>query len=149
MLEKNYHECLDPVRRSDNSYQDCGDFAFRRDCRRCHWNQRTKRWRRRRCSRREQSQQTRELLDQRHSNSALSFVRKIGAKLAMGKHMGEWGTQNVSSMSHQDWAQWRHLILKLRWIGLEDEARRLQSAVSTMHVKAEVARSDIARTRAH
>jgi len=76
-------------------------------------------------------------------------VRKIGAKLAMGKHMGEWGKQSVSSMSHQGWAQWRHLILKLRWIGLEDEARRLQSAVSTMHVKAEVARSDIARTRAH
>jgi hypothetical protein len=52
-------------------------------------------------------------------------------------------------MSHKDWAQWRHLILKLRWIGLEGEARRLQMAVSAMHVKAEVARSDIARTRAH
>jgi hypothetical protein len=79
----------------------------------------------------------------------LSFVQKIGAKLAMRKHMGEWGMQSVSSMSHKDWAQWRHLILKLRWIGLEGEARGLQMAVSAMHVNAEVARSDIARTRAH
>jgi hypothetical protein len=79
----------------------------------------------------------------------LSFVEKIGAKLAMGKHMGEWGKLSVSGMSHKDWAQWRHLILKLRWIGLEGEARRLQMAVSAMHVKAEVARSDIARTHAH
>jgi hypothetical protein len=63
--------------------------------------------------------------------------------------MGKWGKQGVSGMSHRDWVQWRHLILKLRWIGLEDEARRLQSAVGTMHVKAEVARSDMARTRAH
>ena len=29
----------------------------------------------------------------------------------------------------QDWAR---LILKLRWIGLEDEAKRLESAVSTL-----------------
>ena len=62
--------------------------------------------------------------------------------------MEEWGKESVSTMSHRDWVQWRHLIIKLRWIGLEDEARRLQSAVSTMHVKAEMARSDIARTRA-
>lgn len=54
--------------------------------------------------------------------------------------MGQWERQGVSTMSHQDWAQWRHLVLKLRWIGLEHEARRLQSAVSAMHLKAEVAR---------
>lgn len=29
----------------------------------------------------------------------------------------------------QDWSR---LILKLRWIGLEDEAKRLESAVSTL-----------------
>jgi len=63
--------------------------------------------------------------------------------------MEGWDKESVSSMSHQDWAQWRHLIIKLRWIGLEDEARRLQSAVSAMHVKAEVARGDIPRTRTH
>jgi hypothetical protein len=39
-----------------------------------------------------------------------------------------------------DLAQWRHLVLKLRWIGLEHEARRLQSIVGSMHLKAELAR---------
>ena len=68
--------------------------------------------------------------------------------------MGQRRKQGVSSMRHQDWAQWRHLVLKLRWIGLEDEARRLQSAVSTMHLKAEVARQTeplirVARESAH
>jgi hypothetical protein len=29
----------------------------------------------------------------------------------------------------QDWSR---LILKLRWIGMEDEAKRLESAVSTL-----------------
>ena len=39
-----------------------------------------------------------------------------------------------------DLAQWRHLVLKLRWIGLEHEARRLQSIVGSMHLKVELAR---------
>ena len=64
---------------------------------------------------------------------------KIGAK-HKGKYMGQRGKQRVSGMRHQDWAHWRHLVLKLRWIGLEDEARRLQFSVSTMHLKAEIAR---------
>ena len=41
---------------------------------------------------------------------------------------------NEDMLSHErrlphDWAR---LILKLRWIGLEDEAKRLESAVATL-----------------
>ena len=36
------------------------------------------------------------------------------------------------SMIHPDSGEWTHLILKLRWMGLEDEAQRLQLAVSTL-----------------
>ena len=46
----------------------------------------------------------------------------------------------MNGITPQDLAQWRHLVLKLRWIGLEDEARRLQSVVGSMHLKAELAR---------
>ena len=42
----------------------------------------------------------------------------------------------MSSMRHQNSGQRRHLILKLRWIGLEDEALRLQLAVGTPQLKA-------------
>jgi hypothetical protein len=37
---------------------------------------------------------------------------------------------SVSRRSSPDWAK---LICKLRWIGLEDEARSLERAVSTLH----------------
>ena len=35
------------------------------------------------------------------------------------------------SMSHQP-GEWAKLIRKLRWIGMEDEARRLQKVVSSL-----------------
>jgi hypothetical protein len=46
----------------------------------------------------------------------------------------------MNGTTPRDLAQWRHLVLKLRWIGFEHEARRLQSIVGSMHLKAELAR---------
>jgi hypothetical protein len=37
----------------------------------------------------------------------------------------------IMSMNRQP-KEWAKLIRKLRWIGMEDEARRLQSAVSSL-----------------
>jgi hypothetical protein len=54
--------------------------------------------------------------------------------------MQEWRKQTTSGMTARDLAQWRHLVLKLRWIGLEHEAQRLQSIVGSMHLRAELAR---------
>ncbi|MFL6950921.1 MAG: hypothetical protein ACJ8FU_22250 [Xanthobacteraceae bacterium] len=36
-------------------------------------------------------------------------------------------------LSHGSSDDWIKLIRKLRWIGLEEEAQRLQHAVSTLH----------------
>jgi hypothetical protein len=38
----------------------------------------------------------------------------------------------ASSIDRQSLHDWGKLIRKLRWIGLEDEARRLEQAVSTL-----------------
>ena len=38
----------------------------------------------------------------------------------------------VSSITGQPSCEWARLIRKLRWIGLDDEARRLELAVSTL-----------------
>ena len=38
----------------------------------------------------------------------------------------------ASSIDRQSLHDWGKLIRKLRWIGLEDEARRLEKAVSTL-----------------
>jgi hypothetical protein len=38
----------------------------------------------------------------------------------------------VISMNERPPCEWAKLIRKLRWIGLEDEARRLELAVSTL-----------------
>jgi hypothetical protein len=38
----------------------------------------------------------------------------------------------VTSMSDRSAGEWAKLIRKLRWIGLEEEARRLEHAVSTL-----------------
>ena len=38
----------------------------------------------------------------------------------------------ASSIDRQSLHYWGKLIRKLRWIGLEDEARRLEQAVSTL-----------------
>jgi hypothetical protein len=54
--------------------------------------------------------------------------------------MQERRKQMTGGISARDLAQWRHLVLKLRWIGLEHEARRLQSIVGSMHLRAELAR---------
>jgi hypothetical protein len=54
--------------------------------------------------------------------------------------MQEWRKHTISGVTARDLAQWRHLVLKLRWIGLEHEARRLQSIVGSMHLCAERAR---------
>lgn len=39
---------------------------------------------------------------------------------------------SVVSMHERPSCEWSKLIRKLRWIGLEDEARRLELAVSTL-----------------
>jgi hypothetical protein len=54
--------------------------------------------------------------------------------------MQHWRKHTTNGLTPRDLAQWRHLLLKLRWIGLEHEARRLQSIVGSMHLKAELAR---------
>ena len=38
----------------------------------------------------------------------------------------------ASFMNRRSSHEWARLISKLRWIGLEDEARRLEQAVSTL-----------------
>ncbi len=38
----------------------------------------------------------------------------------------------VNSITEQPSCEWTRLIRKLRWIGLDDEARRLELAVSTL-----------------
>jgi len=54
--------------------------------------------------------------------------------------MHERHKQTMNSLTPRDLAQWRHLVLKLRWMGLEYDARRLQSVVGSMHLKAELER---------
>ena len=45
----------------------------------------------------------------------------------------ERGRENEASfIDRQSLHDWGKLIRKLRWIGLEDEARRLEQAVSTL-----------------
>ncbi len=39
---------------------------------------------------------------------------------------------NVTVRDHYSTWEWAKLIRKLRWIGLEDEAQRLEAAVSTL-----------------
>jgi hypothetical protein len=38
----------------------------------------------------------------------------------------------VTSMGDRPASEWAKLIRKLRWIGMEEEARRLEHAVSTL-----------------
>jgi hypothetical protein len=39
---------------------------------------------------------------------------------------------NMLSLDQRGSRQWAQLILKLRWMGLEDEARRFERALSTI-----------------
>jgi len=39
---------------------------------------------------------------------------------------------SVTHLSDRAPGEWARLIRKLRWIGLEDEARRLEAAVNTL-----------------
>jgi len=39
---------------------------------------------------------------------------------------------NVVKITDQESREWAHLIRKLRWIGLDEEARRLEMAVGTL-----------------
>ena len=39
---------------------------------------------------------------------------------------------NVTCMTERSPYEWAKLIRKLRWIGMEDEAQRLEQAVSTL-----------------
>ena len=41
---------------------------------------------------------------------------------------------NVVFLNQRSWWEWVTLIRKLRWIGLEDEARRLELAVSKLPI---------------
>jgi len=45
--------------------------------------------------------------------------------------MDQVRVDEAASVSEQEF-DWVKLILKLRWIGMEDEARRLERAVSTL-----------------
>ena len=45
---------------------------------------------------------------------------------------GEMMSTNMVSMEQHESREWAKLIVKLRWIGLEDEARHLQQALSTL-----------------
>jgi len=40
--------------------------------------------------------------------------------------------ENVAFLNERPACEWAKLIRKLRWIGLDDEARRLEQAVSTL-----------------
>jgi len=40
--------------------------------------------------------------------------------------------ENAPSIAHDPSEEWIRLIRKLRWIGMEEEAQRLQAAVSTL-----------------
>jgi hypothetical protein len=40
--------------------------------------------------------------------------------------------KNVTLLDERPSCEWAKLIRKLRWIGLEDEAHRLEQAVSTL-----------------
>jgi hypothetical protein len=44
--------------------------------------------------------------------------------------MQEAGTEEMTVADHS--REWLRLIRKLRWIGLEEEARRLELAISTV-----------------
>jgi hypothetical protein len=46
--------------------------------------------------------------------------------------MEQMRESNVISMHQRPSSDWARLIRKLRWIGLEEEARRLELAVSTL-----------------
>jgi hypothetical protein len=46
--------------------------------------------------------------------------------------MGQTGENKGSFIDRQSSHDWGKLIRKLRWIGLEDEARSLEQAVSTL-----------------
>ena len=46
--------------------------------------------------------------------------------------MGQAGENEASFIDRQSLHEWAKLIRKLRSIGLEDEARRLEQAVSTL-----------------
>jgi hypothetical protein len=50
-------------------------------------------------------------------------------KSVMERRPFESEAESVERRPSRDWAK---LIRKLRWIGLEDEARRLEQAVSTL-----------------
>jgi hypothetical protein len=46
--------------------------------------------------------------------------------------MEQMRESNVISMDQRPSSEWARLIRKLRWIGLEEEARRLELALSTL-----------------
>ncbi len=46
--------------------------------------------------------------------------------------MEQMRESNVISMDQRPSSEWARLIRKLRWIGLEEEARRLEVALSTL-----------------
>ena len=49
-----------------------------------------------------------------------------------GPRLEQMRESNVISMDQRPSSEWARLIRKLRWIGLEEEARRLELAVNTL-----------------
>ena len=49
--------------------------------------------------------------------------------------MSDWQDVTEKPAENRFPREWMHLILKLRWIGLDDDARRLETAVGMLPPK--------------
>jgi len=56
----------------------------------------------------------------------------IDRQILLEASMQQVQADNVLRLDQKPSCEWAKLIRKLRWIGLEDEARRLELAVSTL-----------------
>jgi hypothetical protein len=59
-------------------------------------------------------------------------MRRLIGEFSREASMQQVQADNVLRVDQRPSCEWAKLIRKLRWIGLEDEARRLELAVSTL-----------------
>jgi hypothetical protein len=59
-------------------------------------------------------------------------MRRLIGEFCREASMQQVQADNVLRVDQKPSCEWAKLIRKLRWIGLEDEARRLELAVSTL-----------------
>jgi hypothetical protein len=64
--------------------------------------------------------------------SGLTRIVSPRDRATAAKELRETDNDHVVFLNQRSWWQWVTLIRKLRWIGLEDEARRLELAVSKL-----------------